>query len=211
MIEPYNLDFLKTDVISYVDSGQYYSDIKSKITEATIILNANIGKPNICVIFDLDETLISEYQFMVKNNFAWTNSLIEEAQTITTFPTLPSVKMFFDYCTNKSIFTVVLTSRRVKQLDATMELLTNAGYIALGRLIMRPDDDNGTIQQFKRGKRDLLVKEGYEIILNIGDQESDLVDDVIVSSETSGLRKYLLLPPNAIKLPNPFYFISCFD
>ena len=62
-------------------------------------------------------------------------------------------------------------------------------------LITRPDEDIGTIQNFKIQARKALLDEGYNIIANIGDQQSDLDGGYpVVDCQ--------------FKLPNPFYLIT---
>ena len=59
-------------------------------------------------------------------------------------------------------------------------------------LMMKPDDYKGPVAAFKSAERDKITKKGYTIILNMGDQISDL--------DGGFARKTFLLP-------NPFYFI----
>ncbi len=60
---------------------------------------------------------------------------------------------------------------------------------------MKPNDFHprgGSAATFKAPARKKLEDEGYKILVNIGDQESDL---------NGGFAE------NALKLPNPFYYI----
>ena len=57
---------------------------------------------------------------------------------------------------------------------------------------MRPVDSHGSPSIFKTAEREAIAK-NFTIILNMGDQQSDLDDGKFAEK--------------AFKLPNPFYFI----
>jgi len=61
-----------------------------------------------------------------------------------------------------------------------------------GNLVLRPSDAEGT-RAYKSAARADIEADGYRIVLNVGDQDSDLRGGHA---------------DKAYKLPNPFYFIS---
>lgn len=200
MQEPRNIDIAKHEAIQYYNSGSYFNDIYKKALEAEqLILSTSTNPVNECVIFDLDETLISEYDFMLSNNFAWTDEIIDKSCSIINFPRIEEIHDLFGFCASRLYYVVILTSRRWKYFGSTYNLIVNAGYSNYKELILRPDNDTGTIQDFKKRQRQSIESRGYKILCNIGDQESDLKDDP----------KAIELPKIAIKIPNPFYLISC--
>lgn len=200
MQEPINIDIAKYEAIQYYNSGNYFNDIYKRALEAEqLILSTTTNPSKDCVIFDLDETSISEYDFMLETNFAWTNDTEEQALAITNFPKIPEIHDLFGFCVSRKYYVVILTSRRQRYYYNTKDLINNAGYGAYSQLILRPDEDTGTIQNFKKLQREKLISQGYKILCNIGDQESDLKDDP----------KEIELPKIAIKIPNPFYLITC--
>jgi hypothetical protein len=71
--EPANLDAFKEEIRGYVDSGSYREDIAAVATEATAWLErrAAQGGQRLTVIFDLDETLISNWSHMKEMDFAY--------------------------------------------------------------------------------------------------------------------------------------------
>jgi len=199
-MEPKNIDISKDEAKQYYNSGNYFNDIYKKAFEAEQFIYSNTIDPTkSCVIFDLDDTMVSEYDFMLSNDFGWPDKIMNEYFSITTFPTITEIHDLFVFCVSKKYHVVILTSRRQKYFNSTKELIINAGYGSYSELILRPDDDEGTIQNFKKLQREKITSSGYSIICNIGDQESDLKDDP----------KSIDLPKNAIKIPNPFYLISC--
>lgn len=57
---------------------------------------------------------------------------------------------------------------------------------------MRPDGSKDPAVVFKPGKRQAIVNNGYTIVVNIGDQASDLAG---------------CCAERGFKLPNPFYLV----
>lgn len=60
---------------------------------------------------------------------------------------------------------------------------------------MRPEDHpkTQTVTEYKSGDRSQIVAKGYRIVLNVGDQMSDLLGNPEAD--------------HSVKLPNPFYLI----
>ncbi|KAF2552275.1 hypothetical protein F2Q68_00036209 [Brassica cretica] len=76
----------------------------------------------------------------------------------------------------------------------TVENLINAGFQNWDKLILRsPDEQHKMATLYKSEKRDEMVKEGYRIRGNSGDQWSDLLGSSISQ--------------RSFKLPNPMYYI----
>lgn len=189
-----NLDIVKDELKNWYNSGQYFKDITLAIEPAYTYIGYVIGIDKAAVIFDIDETMVSEYDFMLANDFAWTGPIIDAAQTITTFSSLLPTLDFFNYCSQKNIETIILTSRRKKHEDTVLALLSNAKYVNYSRLILRPNDDIGSIAGYKaRMRKELIEQEGYLIQCNLGDQESDFYQGYSYFN---------------IKIPNKFYAIG---
>lgn len=87
-----------------------------------------------------------------------------------------------------------ISGRREPQRPATEKNLEAQGYADWSGLMLRPvNDTNDSVAVFKSSARQRIVDQGYHIILNVGDQLSDLSGEP--AAELS------------VKLPNPFYFI----
>lgn len=189
----FNLDDIKAQLRQYHDSGEYEFDIGQKIAEAKKIIEPYIGKLGVGIVIDKDETMVSEWRIMDKYDFGWTEEAIEEGQNATDFPAFEEVRELMQFCWDNGISSYILSSTRERHRDTVDKLLNNAGYNNYSGLILRPNDDAGTIQEFKIRMRKSLVDNGLHVAVNIGDQMSDLVGGY----------------SNAvIKLPNPFYLIS---
>ena len=88
---------------------------------------------------------------------------------------------------------IFITGRHDHQRDATLINLEHAGFDGWTELRTRPDSDEfPTVQAFKTVERIKVEAEGYTIIVNVGDQMSDI----------DGEHARCIF-----KVPNPFYFI----
>jgi predicted secreted acid phosphatase len=188
-----NLDFYKDWLKNWVNSGQYNKDVSSVLESAYSYADSIKDNDKALILLDIDETMVSEYDFMLSNDFAWTLPIIEQAQLITTFPAIQPTLSFYNYCILSNVQVGILTSRRESNRNVTEQLLHNAGYIGWYKLILRTDDDIGTIADYKLRMRKELVNNGYTIQCNIGDQLEDFF---------GGYASY------DIKIPNNFYAIG---
>jgi predicted secreted acid phosphatase len=131
--------------------------------------------PNVSVVIDIDETMISLQRTINKFDDGWFDESLAEIMVTTNYPAFPCVIDFVNLCMARNIKVYVLSSRRKKYTQYAKELLANAGYAQYTDLLLRDDDDHGTIQNYKIMQRKALVEKGEHILINIGDQDSDLV------------------------------------
>nr|CAN74377.1 hypothetical protein VITISV_039733 [Vitis vinifera] len=111
-----------------------------------------------------------------------------------TAPAIGSSLKLYEVVQSLGFKTFLLTGRSENQRSVTVENLINAGFQNWDKLILRGSNDHGKqATVYKSEKRSEMVKEGYRIVGNSGDQWSDLL-----GSEMS-LRSF--------KLPNPMYYI----
>ncbi|MDR3667050.1 MAG: HAD family acid phosphatase [Ignavibacteriaceae bacterium] len=189
-----NLQTAKKNVAKYYESGEYSNDVKKIISDAENDINKLDIHSNSAVVFDVDETSLSNYESIKKIYFGydpvkWDN-WINEAKA----PAIPEVKQFYDFLLLKKIKIIFLSSRNSTQYDATYRNLKNVGYTEFDTLILKDNSDSShTSLAFKSRQRELLTNKGYEIIADIGDQKSDL------EGKDHGIQ---------IKLPNYLYFIQ---
>lgn len=189
-----NLDDDKKALIEYVDSYQYYIEINSILQNAEAYILSHLNASNPCVVIDIDQTAIDQYELMLRFDFGWCNEALLASNIGEDFPEFKETLLFYNNV-KKYVPVIFLTSRRKKYDEHTINLLNNAGYKDYAKLITRPDNSTGTIQDFKINERIKLTNEGYTIIANIGDQESDLTGSYPDKDA-------------CFKLPNPFYLIT---
>jgi len=200
-----NIEMHKKQLIAY-QAGNYNDDIKLVLADARGYLEQRAGqvrKP--AIVLDIDETSLSNWQNIKANNFGFIKGgpCSEEPNLACGFdewilkasaPAIPPTLEFFNSVIVKNVAVFFITGRRDSQRQATLWNLDRAGFQGWARLITRSDDDhNETIVPYKSGERKKIENEGYTIIANVGDQQSDLDGG---SAECT------------FKIPNPFYFIK---
>ena len=207
--EEENLSLIKRQLVNYVKSGKYAGEIAAVVDEAKDFLEArvaasaseNTGK--VAIVLDIDDTAISGMPNLLANDFGlikggrctipkgpcgW-SAWQERAEAPVIAPTLELSRV-----AKKLGFAVFFISgRHEKYRVATERNLRAAGYESWDGLILRTVEDKYPSEaDFKAPARGKLEQEGYVIVLNMGDQESDLAGGYA---------------ERAFKLPNPFYLI----
>jgi len=95
---------------------------------------------------------------------------------------------------NVAVFFVTSRYKDEKLRAATVKNLQAAGYEGWAGLVLRPSTaGNMTIAGYKSSERGKIAAQGYTIIVNVDDQQSDL---------NGGYAE------RAYKLPKPFYYRS---
>ncbi|PKL82606.1 MAG: hypothetical protein CVV24_09230 [Ignavibacteriae bacterium HGW-Ignavibacteriae-3] len=189
-----NLGAAKKAVQSYYESGEYDRECSKIIDEAINYLDKeNITEKSV-VIFDVDETSLSNYQYTKKIGFGFIPKSWDEEQLKGDAPAIKSTKRFYDYLVSRNIRVVFLTGRDEDALESTRRNLIEQGYAKFDTLIVRSENEKKlSAEKFKPVKRKDLIDKGYEIIASLGDQESDF------AGENTGYK---------IKLPNYLYLID---
>jgi 5'-nucleotidase (lipoprotein e(P4) family) len=150
----------------------------------------------LCVVSDIDETILDNRPFIerevAKNvkEVDWQGfaAWVDEAAGK---PLTPSVELLA-YARKKGL-AVFLISGRVENLRrATITNLVKYG-IAYDGLYLRGNDDKSSAIPMKSAYRKQIEAMGYKIVVNIGDQFSDLAGGYSVDCE---------------KLPNKMYYIQ---
>lgn len=194
--EPINLARCKADVMRYHNSGEYQKDQQAVINKGlnylhTYLIRTHLNKKP-AIVLDIDETALSNYPDMVKMNFGGTLAQMMAASDRGTDPAiLPTLQLYRD-AKQQHVAVFFVTGRRVYERAATEKNLLAAGYHHWDQLILRANDDHSPVALWKARMRAVIEKAGYDIVLNIGDQDSDLRGDHADLS---------------LKLPNPYYVI----
>jgi predicted secreted acid phosphatase len=149
------------------------------------------GSKKAAIVFDIDETTLSNYSAIQKDGFTFGTNSQNEAVDKIGVAIDPSLALF-NLAKKKHIAIFLITGRRENVRTPTAENLAEQGYTGYKQLILRPQDGTGTTVDYKSGERAKIERQGYRIVANVGDQYSDL------AGGHSGV---------AFKLPNPFYFL----
>jgi predicted secreted acid phosphatase len=143
------------------------------------------------IVFDVDETLLSNYTAIDADNFTFGPQSQAEATNEIGEAIDPSLDLF-NLAKKKGIAIFLITGRRENTRAHTTSNLTREGFTGYKELILKPDASTDSTVVYKSGARAAIEDQGYRVVANVGDQYSDL------AGGHSGV---------AFKLPNPFYFL----
>ncbi|CAL4910004.1 unnamed protein product [Urochloa decumbens] len=191
------------DTRKYLIGGQYRQDSKVVVDEAVLYSSSfklrgsnDTEKEKWVWLFDIDETVLSSLPYYAKHgfgtkkhNFTSFREYVLEGNS----PPLLETRRLYDVVRSIGIKTVFLSTRKEELRNITESNLQNKGFSDWFKLLLKPNDCNGTALVYKSGERKKLQDAGYEIVGSIGDQWSDLI------GQAEGKRLF--------KVPNPIYYI----
>jgi hypothetical protein len=194
-----NLDKLKDELKQYHDCklGCYAKDLDLQADRAMAFLRHRAAhrRPNekLAMVLDIDETTLSNYEQMLKAGFAWNKEAndiwVESGQA----PAIPGTLRLFKEAQRLKVSVFFLTGRPESQRVATEKNLRSQGMDGWEELILRPPaQQSWSALKYKSIARAEKLK-GYHLVLNVGDQWSDLRGDP--EAEYS------------VKYPDPYYFL----
>jgi predicted secreted acid phosphatase len=193
----------KREVSAYVDSGRYEAEVTAVVDQARAFLESRARRGGkLAIVLDVDETALSNLPSLRANDWGFIVSgpcdlprgpcglgaWISMARSEPIRPVLALARL----ARGRGVAVFFLTGRPERLRAATERNLQAAGYEWTG-VLLKPDALNTqSAVEFKAPERKKLVDEGYTIIVNMGDQMSDL---------EGGFAE------RTYKLPNPFYFV----
>ena len=200
---PPSLVETKREVSAYVDSGRYEAEVAAVVDQARAFLESRARRGGkLAIVLDVDETALSNLPSLRANDWGFIVSgpcdlprgpcglgaWIGMARSEPIRPVLALARL----ARERGVAVFFLTGRPERLRVATERNLQAAGYEWTG-VLLKPDALNTqSAVEFKSPERKKLVDEGYTIIVNMGDQMSDL---------EGGFAE------RTYKLPNPFYFV----
>jgi acid phosphatase len=198
-----NLDKLKAEVEQYHDCtctcGCYAHDIDRQADIAIAFLRRRAAHKQtgekLALILDIDETTLSNYQEQLKEDFAFNKSVFDAWAQSAQAPAIGGTLRLYKEAQNLGVSVFLITGRPEDERAATERNLRAQGFDRWQGLAFRPVNHpaSQTVIQFKSGERAKIVAQGYKLVLNVGDQWSDLRG--APEAEFS------------VKYPDPFYFI----
>ena len=184
-------------------AGPYFAEVDRVYQEASrIVAQISPGGSKVAVVLDVDETSLSNLKLYQLNGFANYETgpcdLVQGPCSVKEWfrqplgAPIPSAVAFVREARSRGFAIVFVTGRREETRTATEKNLREAGF-EWDELVMRPNGpSHGGAADYKAPQRKRLSEAGYRIVLNIGDQESDLQGGFAEAT---------------LKLPNPYYFI----
>ena len=201
---PDNLGEHKSKLAAYKTSGRYDTDLAAVAAEAKQYLQERLGKVDKpAIVFDVDETALSNYPALKINDYGF---IINGACDLDKGPcgflawidlakgtAIASTMELYRFARENNVAVFFITGRPERTREATEKNLREAGYDIWEKAVLKPNDMKvPSAADYKGPVRCELVAQGYNIVLNMGDQPSDLA---------GGCAEKTFL------LPNPFYRI----
>lgn len=204
-----NIGDIKVELGRYHDSGRYAADQRAIGSAAEKWLRDRVvagrGKgEKLAAVFDIDETSLSNYPALKVNDYG--RVFEGPCVNVTTGPcgivawtaagrdaVIPPSLKLFRLARQLGVTVFFITGRPEEMRPGTEANLRRVGYEGWAQLILEPKGSHyKSAVDFKAPHRKAIEAAGYKIVLNIGDQPSDLLGGY---SEATFL------------MPNPFYRI----
>lgn len=183
-------ELVKT-LTEYHDSGAYEADLTSVDGAAQAYLNEHLttGKAKPALVLDIDETSLSNYTGLLASGFT-AAGLVPTAVSGTATAIAPTLALYRDAIAH-GVAVFFITGRPSELQSITETNLRNVGYSeGWSGIYFKPTEAD--TEAFKSSTRKEIDKDHYRIVLDVGDQQSDL-DGGYAQRD--------------FKLPDPFYYI----
>jgi len=183
------------DGISYTKSSQYKKDFARCMASARKAcldyLKEHPGADNMAVVSDIDETILDNRDYYkTTDKFVW-KDFVKWVRLAKAPPLKPSAD-FLKWARSKG-FAVFLVTGRMEELKApTIKNLVRAN-VAYDGIYFRNQGDRRSAIEIKTAVRKQIEDLGFTIVVNMGDQMSDMVGGHAIDCE---------------KLPNKLYVID---
>jgi predicted secreted acid phosphatase len=165
-------------------------DTRATNARALTALRRRLDERRPVLVLDVDDTALSSYACLREVDFVRAGTNCGAAGDM---PVIASTLRLYRFARRHGVSVVFLTGRAATLRAATEANLRAAGYTGRWRLIMRAAEERGmTALRYKTRERRALARRGRRIVVNVGDQRSDL------RGGWAG---------RTFKLPNPMYAI----
>lgn len=198
--------------ITFPISSPYSLDIQQIIDSAISCVDSAMTTSNVSnpiFVFDIDDTLTSGYEGSCQYGFGAYNSILwNSAENSSAFVRTPNMFKLLNYAFTNNIDVAFVTGRTIDKYAITESNLIAAypeyqsqieSIFTKGNTrFVLPSEESWTVDSYKNYARQSLINQNYHIVLNIGDQYSDL----------NYIYPYSNQPYCSYKLPNFMYYIK---
>jgi len=198
-----NLDQLKDELKQYHDCtcecGCYAKDLDLQADRALQFLRQRTAhrraEEKLALVLDIDETTLSNYEEMVNADFEYNGNAFNAWVSSAKAPAIPGTLRIYQEAKRLGVSVFFITGRPESQRAVTEQNLRGQGFDNWQQLALRnAAPAYTTVLEYKSAARGDVEAQGYRIVLNVGDQWSDLKGEH--EAEYS------------VKYPDPYYFIK---
>ncbi len=181
--------------LKFSETSQYKKQFAKAISSAksfcTQYLNSHPAETNLAIVSDIDETILdNRRQFRLHPQRSW--DLFDVWVNQSKAPVLKPTYDFLNWARQKGFAIFLITGRPESDRKPTIINLVK-NHVSYDGLYLRPHHGGEPAEIYKTAVRQDLEKMGFKIIVNVGDQFSDLAGGASIDCE---------------KLPNQMYFIK---
>jgi hypothetical protein len=189
-----NLATIKGEIVRYHDSGLWAETIERVAAEARARLDELLPtSKRPALVLDIDDTALSTYSLQRRLFFGFMEEEWDRWMADQSPPANRGILDLYEYAQKRGVAVFFVTGRREFARTATERQLRTAGYDTWAGLELKPTHyQQQSVVPYKAGARERIEAQGYDILVNVGDQWSDLDGGHAVAT---------------FKLPNPIYVI----
>jgi len=197
-----NLGALKLKLQRYYactcDCGCYAKELDRQAQAAIDFLDRRaahkVPTEKLALVLDIDETALSNYKEMAAEDYGYVPGAFDAWEDSAQATAIAGTLRLYQEAQRLGVTVFFITGRGEAHRAATEQNLKSQGYTSFAGLTLRSaaQAKESTVE-YKSNARKAIADAGYRIILNVGDQFSDL--------------KGLPVAEFSVKLPNPFYYI----
>lgn len=197
-----NFDLVTKQLKEYHDCtckcGCYAHDLDLQADRAIAFLRTRAAHrrkgEKLALVLDIDETSLSNYEQLLRMNFVFDKKAFDAWADAAKAPVIPGTLRLAKEAQRLGVTVFFITGRPESERANTERNLSTQGYSGWQQLYLRPQPTNGqTVDDYKASRRAQIVAQGYKIVLNVGDQWSDMKGKP--EAELS------------VKYPDPFYYL----
>jgi predicted secreted acid phosphatase len=156
--------------IDMMDSPDYKEQFDYQVKQAENYLSRHTPDSKRVIITDLDETLVDNRQYYSKHKVFHPETWEDWIDSTCDGPYYQNVLDLLKKAKQQGFSVMFVTGRPADQIESTLEQVDDVKWDGV---FMRPKGASFTSTEYKTRVRQMLRELGFEIVLNIGDQESD--------------------------------------
>ncbi|MBA3662111.1 MAG: acid phosphatase [Gammaproteobacteria bacterium] len=198
---PLNLTCAKRHIVTYYESGLYEKEVAAIVSKAEKNLIKKITENNalrhprkLAIVLDIDDTSLTNFPDHKKRDFNNSEEAIDASYRQADAPAIQPVLNLYNLAIKNGVEVFFVSFRPEAVRSYTITNLQKVGFYGWSGLYLANEKEVQLPPAcYKTAVRKILTEKGYQIVLNLGDQVSDV---------EGGLADFTHL------IPNPLYNTS---
>jgi acid phosphatase len=169
--------YTPAQIRAYHESGRWERDVARVFSSARRSLLRQLDRPRVprrpAIVLDIDETALSNYPCLDEGDFSLTGvaTCVTQSRSVAIVP----ARRLVDAARRRKVAVFFITGAPAALEAARRANLRKAGFRGAFTVIGRPSTSmESSVVPYKSSERRKLERRGYRILVNVGDQRSDL-------------------------------------